>query len=493
MGLSQLLALLLVVAAASIASALEVTPGSPCAVECLDSPDGNFFRAADSTTKTDDITCRDADHSATDEGIKFRKCLDCLQTSSKVEGAESDLKWYIYNLRFALSTCLYASPQPPRNGSTAAAQQCDTDRACRPLSASLTAPGFDANPGNPFGYCTESDGAFMGTSFSPCLRCLRASGGQAHLSNFMTALEAGCLQQPPDGGVIHLGGSVFTTKPVNIADGGTAADSGSGSGSGSGSDSLSASTITGIVVGVVLIFSLAVALFTLYFRGQRKTYDPWQDYDEWSPPSVYSFQPNTANANANARSSHAHHHRYYHTGRNTSGGKNWPVLQPPPDAHDGVVTALPVKPDQPTHRGPGAQSTGTASNVAFLDKEDSPSRGRSRFRSEDKITPPPAPSPPPAHIPEDSRSDSLDSFAMQAYLGAAEDCNRLEAPRASSIPAQQRQQKQQQNHADNSGASDIPSQPTRLKSKLGQLKSHNPLKLFTAWTSSSRKGGEMET
>lgn len=94
MSATHLVALLLA-AAASIANALEVTPGSHCAVECLDSPGGNEFSAAASTTTTDDITCRDVDYSTTGVGIKFRKCLDCLQGSTKVDKTESDLKWYI--------------------------------------------------------------------------------------------------------------------------------------------------------------------------------------------------------------------------------------------------------------------------------------------------------------------------------------------------------------------------------------------------------------
>ncbi|KAG5985018.1 hypothetical protein E4U54_006077, partial [Claviceps lovelessii] len=88
----RFLALFLLAAAAPITNALQVTPGSHCAVECLDSPGGNDFSAADSTTTTADITCQDVDYSTTDAGLKFQRCLDCLQTSTKVDGSESDLK-----------------------------------------------------------------------------------------------------------------------------------------------------------------------------------------------------------------------------------------------------------------------------------------------------------------------------------------------------------------------------------------------------------------
>lgn len=87
--------LLLLVAATRLTTALEVTPGSHCAAECLDLPGGNEFNAADSTTTVGDISCKDVDYSTTDAGIKFRSCLDCLQSSKKVDKSESDLKWYI--------------------------------------------------------------------------------------------------------------------------------------------------------------------------------------------------------------------------------------------------------------------------------------------------------------------------------------------------------------------------------------------------------------
>ncbi|KAG5979599.1 hypothetical protein E4U55_004991 [Claviceps digitariae] len=172
---------------ANSSAALEVTPASHCAIHCLDSPGGNEFKASDSNTYTDDISCRDVDYSTTDTGIKFRKCMQCLQTSSKVDQTESDLKWYIYNLRFTVTTCLFAAPKAPKNGTVAS--QCNIDQACKSLNAPLTADQLKPNPSTSWDYCTARDGAFMDSGLSSCIKCLQATEGEVYLSN--------CRNLPP--------------------------------------------------------------------------------------------------------------------------------------------------------------------------------------------------------------------------------------------------------------------------------------------------------
>lgn len=75
-------------------SALKVTPGSPCAGFCIDVQGDGFDPAASSTNATD-MVCQDIDYTQTDTGIKFQQCLDCLQKSTKVNGSESDVSWYL--------------------------------------------------------------------------------------------------------------------------------------------------------------------------------------------------------------------------------------------------------------------------------------------------------------------------------------------------------------------------------------------------------------
>lgn len=79
----------------SLAHTLEVSPGSPCSAQCLNSIYGNPWSASDSYTNTSDITCSDAAYSNTQTGIHFKTCLDCLRTSTRGNLGETDAKWFI--------------------------------------------------------------------------------------------------------------------------------------------------------------------------------------------------------------------------------------------------------------------------------------------------------------------------------------------------------------------------------------------------------------
>lgn len=464
MSATHLVALLLA-AAASIANALEVTPGSHCAVECLDSPGGNDFSAAASTTTTDDITCRDVDYSTTDVGLKFRKCLDCLQGSTKVDRTESDLKWYIYNLRYALGTCLYASPKAAKNGTVAA--QCDKDRACKPLKAPLVAPGFDGNPNSPWNYCTEKDGAFMGGNLSPCISCLQATEGEVYLSNFMAALEAGCVQQPADGNIVGLSGSVFTTNAVNMT------NPPSKDGGNRSSGTLSASVIAGIAIGVVLIFLLAIVLLIVHFRREKAASNRWQQtryYDSYSSPGAHSHQNNVM----------SHAYRRYYTG-NAFSGKPAPAdsageYYDRMEAELKAASGLPV--NQRTNHAP--PQSHTSSSVTAHDHEGAPgleSRSPSRGRSIGQTTPPRTPSP-PAQVRRERRSNTPDSFAIQAYLDAAEESARLATQRSPPTSAEQK------DRAGSKRTSVVPSVSAPRASRFRLPKMPNPAKLFSGLGSS---------
>lgn len=81
----------------SSTTAIQVTPGSPCASVCLDSPDGGSARAA-STTNSSDIVCDDVDYFSSSTGQKFKDCITCLQTSNAVSGEEDDVSWFLCKL-----------------------------------------------------------------------------------------------------------------------------------------------------------------------------------------------------------------------------------------------------------------------------------------------------------------------------------------------------------------------------------------------------------
>ena len=85
------------------ASALQVTPNSPCASFCVDSDGLDLSDPGTSNTKNGDITCYDSEYADTAAGRKFQRCVSCLQDSPFAQGQESDQLWFL---------CESASPFP---------------------------------------------------------------------------------------------------------------------------------------------------------------------------------------------------------------------------------------------------------------------------------------------------------------------------------------------------------------------------------------------
>lgn len=95
----------------SSSSALQVTPGSSCASVCLDSETGDALDPAASTTNASDIACYDVDYYSTAVGVKFKNCLECLQTSKNSSDSESDVSWF--TCRFtSLAACWISEMEP---------------------------------------------------------------------------------------------------------------------------------------------------------------------------------------------------------------------------------------------------------------------------------------------------------------------------------------------------------------------------------------------
>lgn len=78
-----------------LATALQVTPNSPCTQFCIDKPDLDRSDPNSSNTQGDDIVCQDRDFSKKVEGQKFQRCLACLQDSTFERGQENDQDWFL--------------------------------------------------------------------------------------------------------------------------------------------------------------------------------------------------------------------------------------------------------------------------------------------------------------------------------------------------------------------------------------------------------------
>ncbi|KAH6987509.1 hypothetical protein BKA56DRAFT_728389 [Ilyonectria sp. MPI-CAGE-AT-0026] len=385
--------------------ALEVTPGSSCATFCLDEVSGNGFDPKASTTNTSDITCKDSDFSKQAVGIKFQNCLQCLQKSEKVNGTESDLHWYLYNLRYTISTCLFSIPAAP---SFEIDSPCVIDYGCQPFRESLTFDNLNSTSNETYGYCEADDGVFMGSKLKGCISCLQSSGNQVYLSNFMIALEAGCEQKPDPGSRLYLSGTVFTTTAVNIT---TAGEDILDKPEGASSSSMTTGTIVGIAVGTALFFFSAVSLFYVYWRKQRQAKrDEKASYHGSNTATPDPFLPPDARGMSASLRSYSAQSHYDKGGRMTAGDyydrmdqeRNGGRLNynfDPRSSSRGPNTAL------PTH---SAYKPSAISRAAQM--ESNPSV------------------PPPTH--ERTGSKTANSYALQTYISTNDDAATVAAAAA---------------------------------------------------------------
>ncbi|KAI1429606.1 hypothetical protein F5Y12DRAFT_781955 [Xylaria sp. FL1777] len=245
-------------------TSLQVTPGSTCAALCLDNPESDPLNPASSNTTPSDITCTDGSYDDSATGIKFKNCLDCLQKSNATSGTENDVSWFLYNIRYSVDVCLFGFPQSSDNVSS----PCTINWGCQPLKKALEAGSLDSTR-DQFEYCT-ADGDFASShNVNDCIKCFASSPNQGYMSNFMTALKAGCEQNPAPGSLIGLSDSLFTGSLVNIT---TPLSETVSDNKGNAFGITSTGAIVGIALGAGLLFLGGLALFWIYRRRQKRMF-----------------------------------------------------------------------------------------------------------------------------------------------------------------------------------------------------------------------------
>jgi hypothetical protein len=255
MAFTVLFFLLLAALHGSIVAGLRVTPGSPCAAFCLDD---DADASTKITTKNDEITCYDDEFSSTPEGQKFQRCLTCLQDSTFSAAGESDVSWYLYNLRFSFSHCLFGPSSETGIGSN----PCVTSEACGALQEALKDGLSDPTAETEFEFCGGNAGTLAGDSYDRCYSCV--AHDFHYLSNFLVALDAGCQQQPAPGAVLGINETVFTDNTIQVVDPSAPMD-----GSAYESSGLTTAAIAGIAVGAVVVLLFAVACGYMQFRKRK--------------------------------------------------------------------------------------------------------------------------------------------------------------------------------------------------------------------------------
>lgn len=78
-----------------LASALQVTPNSPCSSLCIDNASLDPSDPNSSNTYNSDIVCSDDDYASSPVGVKWQNCMSCLQNSTFSQGTENDQMWFL--------------------------------------------------------------------------------------------------------------------------------------------------------------------------------------------------------------------------------------------------------------------------------------------------------------------------------------------------------------------------------------------------------------
>jgi Tfp pilus assembly protein PilX len=225
----------------------------------------------------------------------------------------------------------------------------------------------------------------------------------------MTALEAGCRQTPEKGTAIGLSGTIFTTNAVTIVDPSEGKPDDS-------NGSLPTPAIAGISVGVVIVIMVAIGLIVLHCQREKTFHDNWEYeyYDSYAPrrqPPLKSKQsPMAAPNNAYyIRNNPVEKRQPY-----VSSGEYYDLMEQ--EAQRGR-TGYPMRDLDPKSSSPPT-TTGLPTHPAYDPRTVSRNAG-SETTARDLSAPP--------SIHKRIRSNTPDSFAIQAYLNAAEESARMAA------------------------------------------------------------------
>ncbi|KAI9049209.1 hypothetical protein LZ554_007056 [Drepanopeziza brunnea f. sp. 'monogermtubi'] len=241
--------LVLITSFASTTSALLASTSSPCASQC-----GNTL----DNTSGSDIACSNAEFKSTDAGTVFENCISCQVRSNYVDPVtkESDLHWAIYNIRYAVSWCLFGYP----NNENVISTPCTTSMSCGLLEAGFVYDSLSSNAST-YGFCA----LVPAIDVPKCTSCLRIQTSESYLTNFVTALDAACQQQPIPGNTINIEGSLFSTTLVNI----TTGSARPASTYTPDNHALTLEAKVGIAVGG-LVALLSISGFCIVWRGKRR-------------------------------------------------------------------------------------------------------------------------------------------------------------------------------------------------------------------------------
>ncbi|EFW17813.1 hypothetical protein D8B26_004847 [Coccidioides posadasii str. Silveira] len=163
---------------------LRVTPGSPCEEKC---------GPVTTNTTGADVVCRDYEYSRKPEGVVFQDCVKCelRSTFEHRRSYQSDLKWGLYNLRYAFSSCIYAFPVSKQSLSTPCQVTCDS------LMDAVKYQLLNPVPQEAYDFCGMD--SFSDDFVTKCALCYSLTDDEKLIGNFIEAIREGCHSKVPSG------------------------------------------------------------------------------------------------------------------------------------------------------------------------------------------------------------------------------------------------------------------------------------------------------
>jgi len=240
--------LVLITSFISSSNALYALEKSPCATQC-----GNVL----GSTSGSELVCFDSGYGST-YGTVFSGCLNCQLGSTFVDPTtqQTDLEAALYNLRYALSWCLFAYP----NSTTPSSTPCTTKFACGPMESAFEFDSLSLSASE-YGYCP----LIPSVNGPKCTSCLSVQNDQFYLNNFFTVLEAACQQQPSPGTTVSIVGSIFSKTSTNITVPSTTLSS-----TYTPHKGLSVGVIVAIAIGGLLLLLLVAGVCTICIGRRRR-------------------------------------------------------------------------------------------------------------------------------------------------------------------------------------------------------------------------------
>ncbi|KAF4119656.1 hypothetical protein GMORB2_4565 [Geosmithia morbida] len=261
-------------------AAIVVADGSPCSNSC-----GNVLDA----TTTSDIVCSDGDYATNTTGQLFKQCADCEMTSNYYRNEnDTDMGaalcmlffFFTYNLRYTLSHCFFGIS----SDDVLQDNPCLTRTSCGDFRPGTVYKNLSTDVG-PYEYCDVWP-ADEFDNFNQCKACLDTYE-KPFLSNFITALQAGCEQKPVPGVSVALHGNIFSDTNVTVA---SPTPQVSVDPSWFDQGPITSGAIAGIVAAGIVV-SLVLAGCFIVWRGKRRRRTFLENYNKSLSTSAVSKNP----------------------------------------------------------------------------------------------------------------------------------------------------------------------------------------------------------